>query len=412
MKSQTLVILLLIASTTSFFAKAAEEESIPTEDPTIAEEAKAAENVAAPNDTATLERHFPDVENKRSAALLQHMTLLKREDEVINLSNALEEFYGLYLPQASGQPQGAILILHDEQQHGHWPEVVGPLREYLPLFGWDTLTIELPHKLKRQRIARENVAAAKTLDAQNNDEQAATGLASENGDAEDTTQESENQEMENQEKKDSDGPADIAAEDLKGENTTTDNDDNEPALPRLDKLPDLPMAEADTEVAEQESIIDLIADYQSQNRERINTAIEYLHQKKKFNLIIIGFGQGGSWAIDYVYRQTQQDQDPKGLTLITIDALPNPYDEDLINQQLTDISLPYLDLIQHTKYALDRSTKTRLAIMRRSNNNRYQQIVTQEITSYTELENPTNRRIRGWIKKNAGGMQVPVKDKP
>ena len=99
MKSQTLVILLLIASTTSFFAKAAEEESIATEDTTITEEAKAAENVAAPNDTATLERHFPDVENKRSAALLQHMTLMKREDEVINLSNALEEFYGLGLGQ-------------------------------------------------------------------------------------------------------------------------------------------------------------------------------------------------------------------------------------------------------------------------------------------------------------------------
>ena len=115
---------------------------------------------------------------------------------------------------------------------------------------------------------------------------------------------------------------------------------------------------------------------------------------------------------DQQHDVCQGNAEIKGLTLITIDALPNPYDEGLINQQLAEIPLPFLDLLQNKKRIFDRSAKKRLAIMRRNNNAKYQQIVTQEINGYDELENPTNRRIRGWIKKNAGGTQIPVKEQP
>lgn len=403
MKSLIFTLLLLAANSISFFATAAAEEELGDTD---------TETQANENDTETkkdktviLKRHIPNTENKRSTALLDHMILMKREDEIINLSNAQESFYGLYLPQASSQPQGAVLILHDKQQHGHWPEIIGPLREYLPLFGWDTLTIELPDSLKRQRIAREDSFAINdTEKSANNDNE--SEAAEQGGD-----NTSDNQNSENPEKKDNDGPEDIAAKDLQGDNPEQNNDDNEPALPRLDKLPDLPVTDT-TEQIPEEAIIDLIADYQSQNRERINTAIEYLHQQNQYNLIIVGFGQGASWAVDYAHRQLQQDDEIKGLTLITIDALPNPYEEGLINQQLADMSLPYLDLLQNKKRIFDRSAKKRLAIMRRNNNSKYQQIVTQEINGYSQIENPTNRRIRGWIKKNSGGAQIPINQQP
>lgn len=419
MKSLIFAIFLLTSSSMSFLAIAADEDSTEADAENQTDNEATTENENVDNEgenegeksnttkqTSIIKRHIPNTEDKRSAALLHHMMLMKRADEVINLSNAQENFYGLYLPQASSQPQGAVLILHDKQQHGHWPEVIGPLREYLPLFGWDTLTIELPDALKRQRIARQEYSIAKDTEQNSNEEEAAS---------EATEQEAANNndtlETENQEPNDNDGPEDIAAEDLKGDNPEPINDDNEPALPRLDKLPDQPIAEIAAQPTE-EVIIDLIADYQSQNRERINTAIDYLHQQNQYNLIIIGFGQGASWAIDYVHRQLQQNAEAKGLTLITIDALPNPYDEGLINQQLTEISLPYLDLLQNKNRIFDQSAKKRLAIMRRNNNAKYQQIVTQEINGYDELENPTNRRIRGWIKKNAGGTQIPVKAKP
>ncbi len=418
MKSLTFTILLLISTSMSFLAVAADENSTETdaENQTDNEAATEDENVDNESEnegeesnttkqTILIKRHIPNTEDKRSAALLHHMILMKRADEVINLSNAQENFYGLYLPQASSQPQGAILILHDKQQHGHWPEVIGPLREYLPLFGWSTLTIELPDTLKRQRIARQGFSIAKDTKQKPSEEDTSEATAQEGENSADTP------ETENQDPNDNDGPEEIEAEDLEGDNPEAEDNDNEPALPRLDKLPDLPITEIAAQ-PEREIIVDLIADYQSQNRERINTAIEYLNQQNQYNIVIIGFGQGASWAIDYAHRKLQQNTETKGLALITIDALPNPYDEGLINQQLAEIHLPYLDLLQNKKRIFDRSAKKRLAIMRRNNNAKYQQIVTQEINGYDELENPTNRRIRGWIKKNAGGTQIPVKAQP
>ena len=407
MKSQIQAILLLLISSISLITIAAEEEST-AEETTNTEEVANTEAADEPAETEqpSLPRYLPNTSNKRALSLLDHMLLMGREDEVITLSNLEEEFYGLYLPQASGQPQGGILILHDEQQHGHWPDIIGPLREYLPQFGWSTLTIELPDQLKRQRLPRE-IPARTTSGNQASTEQPSNEESETEG-SENTDPATTSEEADKQEAKDSTGPEPIAAENINNDIAEVSDDDNEPALPRLDKLPDLPEVETESPVIEEETI-DLIADYQAQNRQRIHTAIAYLQQQNQFNLVIIGYGRGASWAIDYAHQQIQQEEEPKGLTLITIDALPNPYDKDLINQQLVDISLPYLDLLQNQKQFNDRSAAKRLSIMRRNNNPSYQQILTQEIGSYHELENPTNRRIRGWIKTNASGTQIAIK---
>ncbi|OUS41230.1 hypothetical protein A9R00_01980, partial [Oleispira antarctica] len=146
MKSLIRIITLLLFSTITFFTIAAEEEPVASEQTESTELAEGAELIEEPELTEQPipQYHLPNIPNKRARLLLEHMTLMGREDEVVSLNNAEEEFYGLYLPQANGQPQGGILILHDEQQHGHWPDIIGPLREYLPQFGWSTLTIELP----------------------------------------------------------------------------------------------------------------------------------------------------------------------------------------------------------------------------------------------------------------------------
>jgi len=409
MKSLIRIITLLLFSTITFFTIAAEEEPVASEQTESTELAEGAELIEEPELTEQPipQYHLPNIPNKRARLLLEHMTLMGREDEVVSLNNAEEEFYGLYLPQANGQPQGGILILHDEQQHGHWPDIIGPLREYLPQFGWSTLTIELPDQLKRQRIPRPLESKPSESETLVDDSELADGDSALAQNSDDTNDEEQNKEI-TKEAKDNDGPETAEPAKVEDELTQTTEDEGEPALPRLEKLPDLPVKE--TEILDQEDeAIDLIADYQAQNRQRINAAIDYLQQQNQFNLIIIGFGRGASWAIDYAHQQVQQEEEPKGLTLITIDALPNPYDKDLINQQLVDISLPYLDLLQNQTYAIDKTAAKRLAIMRRNGNPDYQQILTQEISSYHELENPTNRRIRGWIKNNAGGSQITIK---
>ena len=418
MKILIQTLLLLIASNLSLYSKAADEEdtsqentaaedsNTPQDPGSIADEPKSSnaetEENAEEQQPEPL-RHIPRITDKRSASLLDHMTSMSREDEVVTLSSLEETFYGLYLPQASGQPQGGILILHDEQQHGHWPDIIGPLREYLPLFGWSTLTIELPDQLKRQRIPRETSPLADMTNQDPEEQKSNDDVSPES----EKTALLETDNAEDEEAKDNAGPETNTTDDMQEDNTEID--DNESALPRLDKLPELPAVIKENEALEEEKKIDRIAEYQAQNRQRINTAIEYLQQQNQFNLVVIGFGRGGSWAVDYIHQQTQLIDEPKGLTLITIDVLPNIYSKDLINQQLADISVPYLDLLQSKKHVNNKSAAKRLSIMRRNNNPNYQQIITPEISSYNELENATNRRIRGWIKTNASGTKIAIK---
>jgi hypothetical protein len=47
--------------------------------------------------------------------------------------------------------------------------------------------------------------------------------------------------------------------------------------------------------------------------------------------------------------------------------------------------------------------------MQRNKNERYQQVITSNVTGYRSNENPTTRRIRGWLKTNAGGRLVKTR---
>lgn len=53
-------------------------------------------------------------------------------------------FLGLYRRSTSLGPSRAALILHSMGAHADWPDVISPLRTYLPGKGWSTLSIQLP----------------------------------------------------------------------------------------------------------------------------------------------------------------------------------------------------------------------------------------------------------------------------
>ena len=55
-----------------------------------------------------------------------------------------QKFYGLYRQNHYRTAKGAVLILHDRNQHPDWPSVIHPIRAGLPAFGWSTLSIQLP----------------------------------------------------------------------------------------------------------------------------------------------------------------------------------------------------------------------------------------------------------------------------
>lgn len=376
----------------------AEDELVqeqPADQETLTEEATAEEMPTKDTLAPPLSRYQPNIPLKRAQALLHHMTLMNREDEIIRLQSP-EDFYGLYLPNAEA-PQGGVLILHDQQQHGHWPDIIGPLRDYLPNFGWSTLTIELPDPPKRQRIPRTETS---TPEEKNDVPVTEQTVAAEQATTSDQNTVDSSLATD---KKDNAGPTTDA------DNINADVDDNaEPALPRLQRLPDIETAEAAL-APEDNSPVDNIKQFQQQNRSRVLAAIDFLHSKNQYNLVIIGYGQGAAWAIDYVHQQLADDEEPKGLTLVTIDALPDAYNKQLMNKQLVDISTPYLDLLRPTEWGYTRAAQKRVAIMKRNNNEQYRQIITQTLSSYDEIENPTNRRIRGWIMTHAGGTQIKMK---
>lgn len=367
--------------------------------------------------TSKASYYTPNIPKKRALSLIHYMERMERQDEIVKLSsppdpvsaaaNLADDYYGLFLADATGSPQGGILILHDNQQHGHWPDIVAPLREYLPQHGWSTLTIELPDSPARLRIARED---SSTQPSSSN-----SSSTTEEGDTtkgnEPITTNKEGEPLFAEEAIDNAGP-DLQGqqEKLKEDVDATPVDESlEPALPKLAKLPDLDNKEITEVDAPEEMQFDPIEHYRKQNQQRIFTAMEYLRSKGQFNLVIIGYGIGAAWAIDYLAQQEDAEEDKKGLTLVTIDALPSRYSSMIMNQQLAKLNLPFLDLIQPEKaYALKQG-KTRLAIMNRNKNDAYQQIITSNMASYHEDENPTNRRIRGWLKTNAGGTLVKMR---
>lgn len=349
------------------------------------------------------EHYLPNIPIKRAKSLLEHMRLFNREDEVVRLKTPTESFYGLFLAEASGQPQGGVLLLHDNQQHGHWPEVVAPIREYLPQFGWATLSIELPDAPAKKRIKRELISASDTItDAnQESDPQDLEPTANSNDD----TEQLKSAQIDQDEPADNSGLAGSADSIIEPDK----DEDAEPALPRLQSLPAISETEATASkpVTAVEPNAEMI--YLKQNRSRILSAIEYLKSRGQFNIVIIGYGVGAAWAIDYVQQEDSGEQDQKGLTLITIDALASRFEPDKMQLQMKNLQVPYLDLIHPQPGDSLKMAKKRLSIMKRAKNSRFQQIITANMANYNETESPTSRRIRGWLMKNAGGTLVKVK---
>lgn len=65
-------------------------------------------------------------------------------EQMIELDAAGDKFRARRIPDLSGEPRGAVIVLHDSAHNPVWPHTVDALSDDLPLHGWDTLSIELP----------------------------------------------------------------------------------------------------------------------------------------------------------------------------------------------------------------------------------------------------------------------------
>lgn len=65
-------------------------------------------------------------------------------EQMLTLDANGDQFRARHIPDLSGLPRGAVIILHDSAQNPAWPFTAAALSDDLPLHGWDTLSIELP----------------------------------------------------------------------------------------------------------------------------------------------------------------------------------------------------------------------------------------------------------------------------
>lgn len=366
-------------------------------------------------------RELPDLERSRSRGVLNHLRLYQRDEEIIELNDGKQPFYGLFVSQRTDTPQGAVLILHDKQQHGHWPHIIAPLRDYLPDYGWATFTIELPSPPAKPLPMRSDMMKANEA-------------TEEKTDAETSEKEPQKQTEDAEQAEVTDEAAENAAEQaMKDNNEETQEetteapaeldeesqpmDQGEPALPKLEKLPDMPATEEEQPAAtEQENpMTPAIEVYQQQVYSRLTQALGYLNSVGQFNLAIVGLGEGALWANKFIpvhFENFDEDFEGKGFVLINIDSQHSSMWQEHTGEpfyhSMITIDLPFLELVTQRSPTAKRKAKLRRGHMKNKKRKKYLQIMLDNEYSYQEQNSQVTRRVRGWLKTNAGGTELPV----
>lgn len=338
-------------------------------------------------------RALPDLPLSREQAVNHHLTLLQRAGESLPLNAGNEIFYGLLLTERSGQPQGGVLILPDDGQHGHWPDVIAPLREYLPEYGWTTLSISLPDTPAAQRPAREPAVPA--------------GATPEPAGAADTPEVTpEENDRSPAPEQPATAPTDSNGLSLSSEGSAETETDNEPPLPPLTALPPQPVA-APAPPAAIPAGPSAAERYQQQMQQRIDRAVALLNERGQLNLVIVASGHSAAWAIDWLQQQQRKSgTQARGLTLVLVDALEDAYAPVQLSDGLAELSLPVLDLITPFNRNHAFTNRQRAGLMKHRQRQDYQQIVVPSLALSDRDTGAVSRRIRGWLKTHAAGMEL------
>ncbi len=106
---------------------------------------------------ANEQRVMPSAQQTRINGLIERLST-NRAHEIETIEANGESFLGLFEESASGDPQGCLLMLHNDHGHPDWPQVISPLRHSLPEHSWCTLSIEIPDVEDRAALTTPEVA--------------------------------------------------------------------------------------------------------------------------------------------------------------------------------------------------------------------------------------------------------------
>ena len=264
------------------------------------------------------------------------------ETEVIWLELNNHKQLALLQKAASASPVGSIMIFPDRDTGADWPSIVHPLRTQMTEFKWNTLSLSLPEQ-------PASTIPERTLPALQ-----ARGLIQ----------------------------------------TTTDTAEEAPEP--SDETPLSTPVTAQTTTQDMSSGDSEDSDYNTQITELGQLAADQLKNLDGKLTIIMGIGEGATWAMHYF----AQDEEQEDRFLMLLDAVqPQDHSAPNLLEMIADTEAPVLDLwFNRNKYKRQQA-ELRERVARRNGNNSYQQIRLNQRSNDPRRE-PLwlTRQLRGILK--------------
>lgn len=392
----TCMLTLLLSPATANAEETPVDKASQENDVNAASSENAEEASQTPSTEMTVQRPPPPVlEEQQHIDLKNYLRQYQREQEMVDLLAEGTAFYGLYLVERSGSPQGGVLLLPDIEQHAQWPEIIAPLREYLPDYGWNTLAITLPDA-PYQKNSGINPPPDPPKEPANKQEETDNGKVNKAPETMTLQQEPDNNTGE------------------RAENDSQDSDheagtSEEPALPKLKKLPEITREEKVAAVkTEPEKTPE--QKYTASLSARISSAMQYLNDRGQFNRVIIAYGNSVIWAIQFIQRaqrmREEKEESSKGFYLVIINPRQDTLNQRQLNNELSTLDIPVLDVITSQNRLSAFHIKQRAGLMRHKKREHYQQVFLTTPDLKRQQHQMLKRTVRGWLKSNAAGVDL------
>ena len=285
----------------------------------------------------------------------------------VNYPQNDENIQVLALEQTPRQPnaQGAVLVLHDLEQHADWPGLVHNIRTSLPDSGWYTLAVNLP-------LADKSEPPKRSIPVKQHDQVTLTPAL------EEAMRTSNNR--------------NAMADDKQGETKEVDastSQDNENV--------DINLSDKSDSAPE--------ASYEDRALAHIRAGVDQLSQKGYRNNIVIAIGHSADTALKYV-APLASGFGERGFALILLaPKISGNFKENIGEALGKQFKAPVLDLVDGSQPEQVQDARLRLIMARASQIGRYTQVTLPAIFSDAN-QKMVLRRIDSWLKVYAPGMSA------
>lgn len=354
---------LLLSMALGFSASAFAQESSPEQAPPVVADAVSAKEAPPP---------YRNSEERDMKLLAERLP----PDSAIWLGQGDEKFLSIFEPDHTGQPYGALLIIHDEGQHANWPHNIEIIRKTLPEYGWATLTLSLPRPDYLPIPAREPEAAPPAAAAEETSE----------------TSKPEN------------APKDETQDLYNADTGKVGNVNDTPPKTIESEEPNAAPAPAETRA-----------------QARITAAIKWLNEKGQFNIALLGDGIGAARASQFIAHVNEENAGTDNINIIRGMVMLSPRHtvppgEVSLLEYFKQPPMPTLDIyFGRRRYDME-AARLRKQMARRAQFKVYQQVHLPETAALhrasphsNNSQNGANRltqRIRGFLQSHARGVKV------